>query len=118
MAEYLPLFEGKRVTIPVTGTVTGGQLVTWAGATAGAGATTAAGVASFDAVAGDNLTICFGGVQRLTASANLAIGALVKPAANGQVAPYVVGTDSVDQIIGRATAAVTSGALAPIRFLI
>jgi len=118
MAEYLPLFQGQRVTIPVTGTVTGGQLVTWAGAVAGATSGAVAGVASFDAVAGDNLTVCFGGVQRITAAANIAIGGPVKSAANGQVTPWVPGTDTAESLIGTATAATTSGALAPIRFKI
>lgn len=116
MAEYIPPFESPAFTLQATGTIVGGQVVTAAGTTAGAAATTMVGVAGFDAVAGDNVTVWYGNIQRPVAAANITAGALVKCAANGQVTPYVVGTDAIDQLVGRALKAASSGAPVLVRF--
>jgi hypothetical protein len=109
MADYLPKFRpGQAPTRTLTGTVTGGQIITVAGAVAGANATDWLGVASRDGVSGDLITVETEGVQRLTASAAIAAGAGVKCAASGKVATWVDGTDAWSRYIGIALDAATA----------
>lgn len=87
MGDYQPKFRpGEKLTRPMTGTVTGGRLVTVAGVTAGAGATDWLGVASKDAVTGDRITVHTDGVQRLIASGAITAGSPVICGAAGTVA--------------------------------
>lgn len=112
-------------TLPITlaaTTVAGGQVVEFDGATgvrpAGAGSATVAGVAVTDgAVAGTDALTGAGATANprpavvtvvrgpyrvpVTYAAAATYRALLKTAANGQVTPYVVGTDPVSQIVGR-----------------
>jgi len=119
MAEYLPKFKpGESITLqtPAPAAITGGQLVTAASAVAGAGATDWVGVASRDVPAGALPGVYCDGVQRLIASAAIAQGALVKCAANGQVAPLVVGTDGFQTYVGKALeAAAGAGSLIAVK---
>lgn len=103
MGDYQPKFQpGQNPTRQMTGTVTGGQIVTVAGVVAGANASDWLGVASRDAVAGDRIVVHCDAIQRVVASAAIAAGATVKCAANGQVATWVSGTDAADLIVGKA----------------
>lgn len=99
MSDYLPKFTGPR-TMTVTAAVTGGRIVTGAGATAGADATNWTGIASKDAQPGDTITVYSGDVQRPSAAGAIAKGALVKCAANGQITTFVDGTDAVTRLVG------------------
>lgn len=109
MGDYLPKFKpGESFTRTLSATVIGGRLVTAAGAHAAADSTTFLGVASRDGVSGDQVTVFCDGVQRLTASAAIAAGALVKCAADGKVATYTAGTDAADRRVGIALEAATA----------
>ena len=111
MGDYAPKYRpGENLTRPLTGTVTGGQIVTVAGLVAGANATDWLGVASRDGVSGDRIVVHTDGVQRVVASAAIAAGASVKCAANGQVAAWVSGTDAADVIVGKALEAAAGAA--------
>lgn len=95
MSDYRPKFKpGQAITRAATGTITGGLIVTVAGAVAGADATTWLGVASKDVASGATFGVYRGGVQYLTASAAISAGAPVKCAAAGKVVTYVDGTDA------------------------
>lgn len=108
MGDYVPKFNpGDAITRALTGTVTGGRLVTAAGAQAGANAADVIGVASRDGVSGDRIAVFTDGVHRLVATGSIAIGARVKSAANGTVQTWVSGTDAADLMIGRALEAGT-----------
>jgi hypothetical protein len=106
VADYLPKFKpGTAITRNVSAAVTGGQLVSVSGtgtvAPSAAGDTGWLGVASRDALTvGQQTGVHCGGVQRLTASAAIAAGVLVKTAANGQIATWVVGTDAYQLAVG------------------
>ncbi len=101
MADYLPKFNpGQAITMTATGTITGGQLVTTAGAVAGADSTTWLGPASHDAVSGQLFGVYTEGVQRLTASAAITAGDRVKCAASGKIATLTAGSDAYDRLVG------------------
>lgn len=110
MPDYIPKFDvDDAFTLTATATITGGQLVTGAGAPAGASAVNWVGVAGNDAVSGQPFTCFYGDAQRLTAAGALSAGAPVKAAANGQVTGYTTGTDNADTLVGVAMEA-ASGA--------
>ena len=101
MADYRPKFKpGQAITRTLTGTVTGGRLVTVAGAHAAADSTTWLGVVDKDGVSGDVVGVYRGGVQYLVASAAISAGAPVKAAAAGKVVTYVDGTDAQLRLVG------------------
>lgn len=103
MADYLPKFKpGEAITITATATLTGGQLVTVAGAVAAADSVTFLGVVSRDAVSGQSVGVYTDAVQRLTAAGAFAAGTPLKCAANGQVTTWVSGTDNYDRYVGLA----------------
>lgn len=122
------LFEGPD-TVTVNVAVTGGQLVMPDSTTgkvkpATAGATTVLGVALEDgaptssqtplnfSVARPEIAVAYGDVDiNVTYAATAAWGVKLKAAANGQVTPWVSGTDAADLIVGVCTApaGVTSG---------
>lgn len=110
MADYLPKFKpGEAFTITATGTITGGQLVTIAGAVAGADSTTWLGVASRDAATGQTTGVYCDGVQRLTAGGSISAGDRVKCGASGTVVTLTAGSDAYDRLVGIALEAATNG---------
>lgn len=100
-------------TFVAGGTITGGQVVVFSAANTVVAASGAsglvAGIATKDAVANERLAVARMGVQVPTAGGSIAFGDPLKSAASGRVVPYVVGTDPVNQLIGYATEAATSG---------
>ncbi len=111
MSDYLPKHKpGEAITLTATAVVAGGQVVTIAGAPAGADSVTWLGVASQDAAIGQRFGVYLGGVQRLTASAAIAAGALVKCAAAGQIVTHVDGTDATGRLVGIALEAAAGAA--------
>lgn len=119
MADYLPKFKpGEAISfIAGSGGVTGGLMVTAAGVTAGANATDWLGVASHDAAQGLKCGAYSGGVQYVVANGAISVGGTVKCAANGQVAPHVIGTDAAERKVGIALAAATNaGDVIPVKF--
>ena len=116
MSDYLPRYKpADGITRTATATVTGGQLVTVAGAPCAADSVTFLGVASRDALAGEQFTVFPDDVQQLTAATSLAIGTPVKCAANGQVTTWVSGTDNYDRYVGITLEAIASGAAGAVR---
>lgn len=111
MSDYLPIYADADgpFTLTLSGTVTGGQLVTWAGAVAGDAATTVAGVAGQDGVSGDKITVWGETKHRGTASGTIAVGDPLCPAAAGQVRKWITGTDPVASYIARAMTAASNG---------
>jgi hypothetical protein len=108
MSDYLPLYGPETVlsfTLTLSNTVTGGQLVTWAGAAAGDASTTVAGVAAQDGVSGDKITVWGNGHHKLASSGSIAQGGPVCAGAAGVVRAWVTGTDPVASLLGRAKAA-------------
>jgi hypothetical protein len=115
MSDYLPQYGPETVpsyTITLTGTVTGGQLVTWAGAAAGDASTNVAGVAAQDGVSGDKITVWGPGHHKIASTGAIAQGAAVCSAAAGVLRAAVVGTDAANSIIGRAKAAASGNVVA------
>lgn len=111
MGDYQPKFvPGEKITRALTGTVTGGRLITVAGATAGADSTTWLGVASRDGVSGDRIMVHTDGVQRLVASGAIALGDRVKCGANGTVTTLTAATDAYDRQVGIALEAAADAA--------
>lgn len=112
MSDYLPIFEDfdDPITLTLSGTVTGGQLVTWAGAAGDDASTNVAGVAGQDGVSGDKISVWPVGKHRGTASGAIAQGDPLCAAAAGAVRKWVTGTDAVDSRIARAMAAAADGA--------
>jgi hypothetical protein len=109
MTDYRPKFKpGQAITRSATGTITGGQLVTVAGAVAAADSTTWLGVADKDVTTGLTFGVLRGGVQYLTAAGAISAGASVKCAANGQVTTFVDGTDAMLRFVGIALDAATT----------
>lgn len=109
MSDYLPKFKpGQSFTVQAAADITGGQIVTATGGVAGAESTTFIGVAGHDVATGRPVTVFADGVQRLTASAAIAAGALVKCAADGKVAAYTDGTDTAAELVGVALEAATA----------
>lgn len=90
MTDYLPHFtEGAPITRTASAPIIGGQVVIVSGPgtvapSAGADAKWL-GVAAHDAVAGQEVTVFKGGVQRPLASAAIAAGDIVVTAATGRV---------------------------------
>lgn len=142
MTSVIPKFGDGPVTYEVAEAVKGGQVVEARTGgkigVAAAGSTTVLGVASKDANTAANNTAAQSGTTTqgypfvdtgaylvsttvavwdheqvpVTYSAACAFGKAVKAAANGQVAPWVSGTDAADLIIGRCAepAGVAAGA--------
>ncbi|HNX48670.1 MAG TPA: DUF2190 family protein [Thermoanaerobaculaceae bacterium] len=122
MADYAPKFRpGVDVTYAAGGTITGGNVV-FLSAAGTVQATSAAsavvvGVASRDAVTGDSVAICRGGVQRCVSAAAITAGQPLKSAASGRVTPMAIGTDPQDQYIGFAlTAAGGAGTVVDVQW--
>lgn len=112
MADYLPLYDDADgpFTITLSGTVTGGQLVTAAGAVAGDASTSVVGVAGQDGASGAKITV-WGPTKHLGVAAGaIVLGDPLCSAANGQVRKYVAGTDAVTAFIARALTAAANGA--------
>lgn len=138
MAGVFESYDRGPVTFEVNAQVTGGQMVVPDGTTgkvkpAAGGETTCLGVATLDAIpAGTNqdptvvgvvsslnaypippyTAVANRGVFRVTYTAAATFGELLKLAANGQVTPFVTGTDNADLIVGRCfeSAGVAAGA--------
>lgn len=108
MADYLPKFESKAITLTASADVTGGRLVVVTGALtvgpAGADSAAVVGVAGFDAKSGDSVTVYFGSVQRLVASAAIAAGAKVVSAATGKAATIGANANPIGLALEPATA--------------
>lgn len=108
MVDYLPKFKpGQSVTYKASAAITGGQLVEVTGnRTVGPAAADSAkvvGVAGFDAAIGDDVTVFWGGVQRLTALGAIAAGATVTAAAAGKATTG--GTNKIGTALEAAAAA-------------
>ena len=114
MSDYLPIYSDADApfTLTLTGTVTGGQLVTWAGAAAGDASTTVAGVAGQDGVSGDKITVWGPGKHRLASSGAIAAGGPVCAGAAGVVRAWVSGTDAVASLLGKAMSAASGNVVA------
>lgn len=109
MGDYIPVFKpGQDVTMTAGAAIVGGELVyvSAANAVQKTSASTAAwlGVATTDAASGAKVGITSGGVQELIASAAIAVGDVLVPAANGRVAPIGAGTNYA-HVVGIALAA-------------
>ena len=107
MGDFTPIHKpGQAVTMTVTATVTGGQLVDVVGdyqaAPAAAGSAKVVGQASRDAVAGELIAIHMPSktITEATASGALVAGDHVKSAAGGKITKFTVGTDPETQRIG------------------
>lgn len=101
MGDYQPKHDpGDNFPLTVSADVVGGRLVTGAGAHAAANSTTWVGVSRHDAKVGERVTVTTARVQRLVASGPIAKNALVKCAADGEIATYTAGTDSPDTHVG------------------
>lgn len=115
MADYIPIFApGDNVTFTVGATaVVAGNLVALSAANTviPTTASTAAwmGVATTDGAIGAKVGVTSGGVQELVASAAIAVGANVIPAAAGKVA--TIGAETIyPRVVGVAvTAAAADG---------
>lgn len=115
MADYLPKFKpGEAITRAITGTVTGGRIVTAAGIHAAAAATDWLGVASRDAVTGERITVYTDGVQRVVASGAIAIGSPVICGAAGTVVASA--TPPAGQQVGVALEAAADTAELDVKF--
>lgn len=120
MADYIPVFKpGQDLTMTAGADVVGGELVFVSAANAvqkTSGATAAwLGVATTDAASGAKVGVTSGGVQDLIASAAIAVGDVLIPAANGRVAPIGAGTNYA-QVVGIAlTAQATAGQTARVK---
>jgi hypothetical protein len=107
MADYLPLFSEADApfTLTLSGTVTGGQVLTAAGAAAGSAAVGVIGVAAQDGVSGNKITVWGPGKHRGTASGSIAVGDPLCAGASGTVRKWITGTDAVASRIGTAMSA-------------
>lgn len=109
MGDYLPKHKpGQAFSRQASAAVTGGRLITVAGAQTAADSTTWLGVASHDAAIGQDVGVYCDGVQKLVASATIAAGDRVKCAADGKVATLTAGTDAYDRLVGIALEAATA----------
>jgi predicted RecA/RadA family phage recombinase len=117
--DYLPKFKpGQAITRTATATITAGQMVTTAGAVAVADSTTWLGVASRSVTTGMTFGVYADGVQRVTASAAVAVGDRVKCAAAGKVAVLTAGSDAYDRLVGIALeAAAADGDVIAVKFI-
>lgn len=110
MSQYLPRYlPGDQVPLLASAALTGGQLVTWAGAVAGDAAVGVAGVIGPDTASGVVGTIFRVGIHTSTASGTIAVGGPLCAAAGGIVRAWVAGTDAVAAYIGTACTAATNG---------
>lgn len=114
MADYVPIFKpGQDITQTVGATaVVAGNLVALSAANTVIPTTAATaawlGVATTDGAIGAKVGVSSGGVQELVASAAIAVGAMVIPAAAGKIA--TVGAGTFGQNVGIAmTAAAADG---------
>lgn len=107
MPDVLPRYApGDRPPILVgSGGITGGQPITTTGVAAANTETKCAGIADRDGVQGAYVGVIREGIANATASAAIANGDLVCCAGTGKFRTYVVGTDSVAAIVGRAWSA-------------
>jgi hypothetical protein len=115
MSDYLPQYGPETIlsfTVTLSATVTGGQLVTWAGAVAGDASTAVAGVAAQDGVSGDKITVWGPGHHKITSSGAIAQGGPVCAGAAGVLRAWVTGTDPVASYLGRAKAAASGNVVA------
>jgi hypothetical protein len=111
MSDYLPIYDDADAafTLTLSGTVTGGQLVTWAGAVAGTASTTVAGVAGQDGVSGDKITVW--GPTSTAAPPPAPSPSATRCAPAPPACPRLGGgTDAVASFIGRAMTAATATA--------
>lgn len=123
MGDYLPKYKpGEAIPLDITGTVTGGRLVTAAGVHAGANARDWLGAASRDAVSGDRITVYCDGVQRLIATGAVTKGDQVVCAAAGTVAtlaavttPTAADVTNTRAIVGIALADAADTAEVPVK---
>jgi uncharacterized protein DUF2190 len=119
MPDYIPHFlPGVNVTQKVGATpVVGGNLVMLSAANTviPSTGTTAAwlGVATTDGAVGADVGVSSGGVQELIASAAVAVGDVLVPAAAGRIAPIGAGTN-YSHVVGIAMT-VGAGAASPVR---
>jgi hypothetical protein len=114
MSDYLPTYGPETVlsfTLTLTGTVTGGQLVTWAGAAAGTASTNVAGIAAQDGVSGDKITVWGNGHHKLASSGSIAQGDPLCAGAAGVIRTAIIGTDAANSVIGRAKSAASGGSV-------
>lgn len=115
MGDYVPKHasEDDYPTYVAGGTITGGDVVVFSAAntvvTASGASSLVAGIATKDAVSGERLAVCRGGVQRPIAGGTIAFGDTVMSAASGRVVKWTSGTDAADRALGTATEAATSG---------
>ncbi|GAB3867362.1 hypothetical protein GCM10028801_41170 [Nocardioides maradonensis] len=110
MAEYLPKTdESLAWKVVATGAITGGLMVTTAGATAGANSATWLGIAARDAAVGETVTVYLDDIQRPIAAGAINVGDRLKCAAAGQLTVWVSGTDAADLFVGIALEAGTAG---------
>lgn len=121
MGDYTPVHKpGQTISSTTSAAVTGGQLLEVTGdntvGPAAAGSLKVVGQAAHDAASGKPITVHAPGrpVCEATAAATVTAGQRLKAAANGQVTPYVDGTDAVTQVVGLALAGATSGN--PVRY--
>lgn len=108
MSDYVPTYGPETIvsfTLTLSATVTGGQLVTWAGAVAGTASTNVAGVAAQDGVSGDKITVWGPGHHRIASTGTINQGDPVCAGAAGVLRAAVIGTDVANSVIGRAKAA-------------
>lgn len=110
MAEYLPKTDDTvQYKVVATAAITGGQMVTVAGAPAAAGSLTWFGIAARDAAIGETVTVFCDAFQRPLAAGVINVGDRLKCAANGQLTTFVSGTDAPDLLVGIALEAGTAG---------
>ncbi len=117
MANYLPQYDADdNPSIVATAAITGGLMITGAGAVAGAAALNVIGVAAHDAAIGDTVTYFKNGVQRITAgTGGLNAGDLVKSDANGNGVTATPTTD-IAATVGVCIQAAAAGAVALVDF--
>lgn len=110
MAQYLPRYlPAEQVPLTASATLTGGQLVTWAGAVAGDAQVGVAGVIGPDLVSGQVGTVYRVGIHIGTASGTIAVNDPLCSAASGQVRKWISGTDAVAAFVATACSAATNG---------
>ena len=116
MADYIPVFKpGQDITLTAGAAIVGGRLVAASAANTvtETSASTAAwvGVAVQDAASGAKVGVTSGGVQEIVASAAIAVGDVLVPAATGRVAPIGGGTNYA-HVVGIALTAAGAGGTA------
>jgi hypothetical protein len=118
VGDYIPKYSpGEAISLSATATVTGGLLVTVAGAVAGANETTWLGVASRDAITGQTFGVYTEGVQKLIASGAVTAGDRLKCAAGGKVSTLTAGSDAYDRLVGIALETAIDAALLRVKLI-